>query len=315
MDRKTTKLLKEFKDKHLEARGKYPEYTICCTRCTDTRYRLGINFKKKVGHCFNCGYTIHPYNFLEELGIGTIPKHITDARELIDAFIDKLKPNEDLVQPPKAIKFNGVMLWDWDTDEEEYGKIAEMAYAYLIKRGFESVCRRRTFPIMIPAKGVFRTPRLVLPIFEKGELVSYQARALDNAVPKYLNPPKILGVASSKSNLVYNLDAVDKDNPIVICEGIFSAMAVGQQAVAVLGKEISQQQVFKILSAGITEAVIMFDPGAEKWAIKAAKMFDGLLDVRVAFLEDGDPNEVSQEYILEKILESRKLENLERYKR
>lgn len=291
-----------FKKRFPNAKGHYPEYKICCTECDDARYRLGFNIVKQVAHCFNCGFKIGPGRFQAFIGqeFGSYSKNdFASAESALDDLSYTSPTQQDFY--PHVVP--GIAMHSAKhTQAPWYKNLYALAHAYLGSRGFDPVLIAQRYQLLLPEERFFTNARLVIPTFEAGRMVFYQARTLTDAVPKYLNPPKKLG-GIGKNNFVFNLDAVQPQHEIIICEGVFSAIAAGTQAVAVFGKEIGQAQRLKILQSGATRVVILFDPGALKSAAKAANFLRDALEVRVANLELGDPNEVDPSY-LKKIIDN-----------
>jgi len=91
--------------------------------------------------------------------------------------------------------------------------------------------------------------RIIFPIYnEQNQPIYFVARSiLKNIKPKYLNSPV------PKERVVWNINNVNFNYPVVVCEGIINAITVmkylnnGMQAVATLGKQLTEYQK-KILS-------------------------------------------------------------------
>jgi hypothetical protein len=107
--------------------------------------------------------------------------------------------------------------------------------------------------------------RLILPVYEDGQLVYFQARALQSGMqPKYLNPKKEDGL-HTKGTVVWNLDVAQSFEWLYICEGIFNAMAIGLNAVACFGTVLSDTQISKIVGKSQARGIILvYDYGAEE---------------------------------------------------
>lgn len=300
---------KTLKARYPNAKGTYPEFKICCMECNDTRFRLGFNVLKEVGHCFNCGFKVGPSQFKELLGgeFGSYSRNDFESAEEELTSLSAPKPPPELARELVVPGFK--MSQVRSTVSGYYHNMYWRTDNYLRYRGFDPVELADLYKLIIPEESFFSGPRLVIPTFESGQMVFYQARSLNNSVPKYLNPPKNFG-GVGKNNFVFNLDAVDPNDELIICEGVFSAMATGTSAVAVFGKEISQAQRVKILRRGFTKAVILFDPGAIKSAVKAGNSLRDALEVRVADLQKGDPNEVEPDYLSYTLAKARPLEDL-----
>jgi len=273
-----------------DVKGKHPEFKVCCPKCDDTRYRLGINAKLKLGHCFNCDWKFGEKQLLQLIGKVSIYEENSFA-ELEKDFqvIDEVTVNKPQSVTKAELKITA----------KSFSELARCdctdsyflaAVTYLENRGI-SLDSAIAHNFMLGDKRSRLSGRIVIPIIENGEVISYQARSIENRVPKYLNPPKGLG-GSSKSSLVYNIDITKEFDSVYICEGVFSAMSVGVNALAIFGKELSDVQASKIINSGVRVAYIVFDSGAKSSAHKAAKKLWPRVEVYIANLEGGDPNEL-----------------------
>lgn len=99
--------------------------------------------------------------------------------------------------------------------------------------------------------------RLILPIFWEQQLVGWQARAIDNSLPKYYTMPGL-----NKGRLLFNGDrAREQSGLVIVVEGIFDAMAVGpEHGVAVLGSSVNHfQRTWLARNFGTGTLVLLFD--------------------------------------------------------
>jgi DNA primase len=84
--------------------------------------------------------------------------------------------------------------------------------------------------------------------------------------PKYFTMPGL-----DKGKIFYNYDWARQSNMVVVCEGVFDAIAVGRCAVAAFGKGLTDEQV-NMLRAYWDLVVVLLDPGdAEKEMIALSK--------------------------------------------
>lgn len=301
-------LLRRFPD----AKGKYPEYKVCCPECHENRYRLGINLNKNVAHCFNCGI---------RLGVKALSKllNYNSKAEFEPTTISSL---ESSVESLTEQKYNDIQLQNILIPGIPITEVSETKYWTALKSEVKDILdylesRKFCLSIINDYKLMVAIPnsrlsgRLILPVVENGRLVYFQARALYGQTPKYLNPSK-LQAPIGKSNFVFNLEQAAQFKNIIICEGIFSAIATGKNAVAIFGKELSLVQSYKIMASGATSATILFDAGVDESfkAVKAAKMLSTRLKIRVAKLPYGDPNEVTGSVLDDVLTSAEPYENL-----
>lgn len=153
--------------------------------------------------------------------------------------------------------------------------------------------------------------RLVFPVWERGQLVYFQARAMweeaehtprfpEDRYIKALNPGRRDGAAVS-SEVLMNLDQARAFPRVAIVEGPMDAVKAGPSAVCTFGKKISATQVAKLLRAGVKALDFMWDGpsptephGAWPEMFAAAPMLGALFDLRLVFLPSGDPGQRSR---------------------
>lgn len=133
--------------------------------------------------------------------------------------------------------------------------------------------------------------RVIIPETIGESLVFYVARTIDRGMkPRYMVPK---GVKQG----VWNLENAMQCTPIVICEGVFSAMAAGCNAVALYGKEITDRQLQMFSKADPhTQVVLALDGGTtEESHVVAAELNKVFYNVKMAHLPPGrDPAEIPQ---------------------
>lgn len=130
------------------------------------------------------------------------------------------------------------------------------------------------------------------------------------AFPKYLNPP-----GANKSHCVFNLHRIPDGSPVVVCEGVFSAMSAGSSAVAIYGKAISDRQLSMILSKSPAAVYVCLDPDARREALALCYRLvrttsAPVFDIR---LPDGhDPNSLGHETFMGYLGAARRFDPIER---
>lgn len=138
--------------------------------------------------------------------------------------------------------------------------------------------------------------RLIFPVWEQGQLVYWQARAMwegeGRRFIKSLNPLPTPGM-SGASEVLFNLDVARQYERVVLTEGPIDAIHVGPDAVATFGKKISLAQILKLCYAGVKAIDLMWDADAQREMIVAASRLSALFDVRLVWVPSGDPGEHS----------------------
>jgi len=118
--------------------------------------------------------------------------------------------------------------------------------------------------------------RVIIPITMNHKAYGWVSRSVSNDpnIRKYLNLP-----GCPFSRLLFNVDKIPGSR-IIICEGVFDAIAAGDDAVATFGKDVSKEQQEMILK--FDERIVFFDYDARDTAIQLAKKING----KVAIIEE-----------------------------
>jgi hypothetical protein len=150
--------------------------------------------------------------------------------------------------------------------------------------------------------------RLIFPIWEEGQFVYYQARAMWQPHPgenhiKALNPPATPGAAVS-SEVLMNLDVAKHYPRVAVVEGPTDLVRTGPDAVCTFGKQIHPAQIAKLLRAGVRALDLMWDGpspseprGAWDEMAAVAPLLSALFDLRLVWLPQGDPGEYQRDHL------------------
>jgi DNA primase len=143
--------------------------------------------------------------------------------------------------------------------------------------------------------------RLVFPVFEAGQFVYYQARAMwkprdGERYVKVLNPPKQEGAAVS-SEVLMNLDQAVQYPRVCITEGPVDCVRAGVDAVCSFGKRLTYAQIARLLRAGVRAIDLLWDADARKEMMAIAPVLGALFDLRLVWLPAGDPAEYTREQL------------------
>jgi DNA primase len=129
---------------------------------------------------------------------------------------------------------------------------------------------------------------IIIPSYdENGTLNYFSARSFDkNSSRKYKNPQISRDIIPFEFYINWN-------SPLILCEGVFDALAIKRNVIPLLGKNISKELMKKIVMSSIQKIYIALD----KDAIKEALGFcENLLNqgkkVYLVELQDKDPGEM-----------------------
>ena len=109
--------------------------------------------------------------------------------------------------------------------------------------------------------------RVILPSYSGSNRLNYfVGRSFDGNYFKYKNP-------ESSKDIIFYENLINWDCPIILCEGVFDAIAIRRNAIPILGKSISNELWRKILTSKLTDIYIALDLDAQDAALKMAEKF------------------------------------------
>lgn len=270
------------------ADGRYSgsEYAVDCPFCGDTKKHLYISLAKPVAICFRCGWKGTHFelvkHYLDCDGAAEVfelirgkPVSVSEFDVIRQRLVNGEIPAGDVLEemPEWYIPFS---------ESGGYDKHAEMVLNYALKRmSWQKVVRYAIGCCDDLKQEKFRM-RMIIPI-ERGY---FQARTIGKAEPKYTNPKEKVG------DRVFNPTALTGKR-LLVAEGAISAMALGEKAIAVLGKNVRQEQLQRIGDSKARKVIISFDADAT-WcdsAVRAAKYLTSVgKNVFIRKYAEGDPD-------------------------
>jgi DNA primase len=129
--------------------------------------------------------------------------------------------------------------------------------------------------------------RIIIPSYSESNSLNYfVARTYDGNFYKYRNPEASKDIIFFESLINWNL-------PIILCEGVFDAMAIKRNAIPILGKSLSRQLYQKILMSPLTDVYIALDEDAQDRALQISEQFlNQGKNVFLLDIKDKDPSEM-----------------------
>ena len=267
MTKSTLLSLIQSKFGHIRYTGNTDQITVNCPFCIkrghspDTRYKLSINIQKQIYHCYRCDARGNLSILFPQLEVRRI-------EPIISAESAEIKPLESFPEY-QSLK---LLAYPWD----------ELVYTFLHDKNFDPVTLVPydvTFTENYVKGGFSFGPRLLFPIFQGLKYKGFQARTIyKNTDPKYIGASGML-----KGELLYNYDvAFSQKNMLVITEGFFDCLKVGDKAVATLGKNITQKQLRLIQLGSFDKVVVFLDRDAEKESYDNAKQLSAYFRTYIA---------------------------------
>lgn len=261
-----------------------------CICSRHKKLKFGVNLSRNRTNCFVCGIKPKPIEVVMELeGLATW----TEAVNYLNAFEDAdylETPREYLEEKPAQFP-ESYRLLALGTSH-----VAQMARNYMKKRGF-NILELSAQGVGYCTKGPYAY-RIIIPFYERGRLVYFNARQFMDVGPKFLNPP-VEDFGVGKNLLMYNVDAIHIYQHIYLVESATNALTLGPKAVALGGKILSNYQKTKLLSSPVENITIILDDDAYDRAIDTALKLALHKRVKVVKMPEGlDINDIGREETL-----------------
>jgi len=183
------------------------------------------------------------------------------------------------------------------------------AMMYLQRRGitYEDILK---YNIGYCDQGLY-TNRVIIPSYgEDGQLNFFVGRDIFESKMKYRNSP------TPKDVVGFEL-FINWEEPIVLCEGPFDAIAIKRNAIPLFGKTILSNLRRKIIEKKVKQVYISLDRDAFQDSLKMVEEFmKNNIDVYFVNLPEKDPSDLGFENVIPLLKETEKMKfsDLMRYK-
>lgn len=270
------------------------EYLFACPFCSSTKKKLSINIINNKWKCWICGskgghiiWLLKKLNvakpllqkFKDELGEVEIKKYKNTTAEVILRLPEEYKP-----------------LWKVEKSYQYYHAIS-----YLKNRGITTndILRYR---IGYCTEGPY-AHRIILPSYDRNNHLNYfTARLYYDGGMKYKNPPV-------SKNIICFENMVDWQEPLLLVEGMFDAIALRRNVIPLLGKNIPKILEKSILEHQVKNIIIFLDEDARTDALKLERQLSQYdINIRVVLTEGKDASEMGFEKAWEEIATAKKTE-------
>jgi DNA primase len=281
---------------------KQDEYMYWSPFITHHKRKLQINTQTGKWHCWVSN--VGGRNFFQ------LFKKVSATKEQFDELVELVGENK-FYKVKEEDKKNIVKLPDdfkplWNGND---GIVKRHALTYLYKRGItdEDIIK---YNIGYCDSGLYSN-RIIVPSYDSnGRLNFFVGRDFYSSKMKYKNSP------TSKDIIGFDI-FINWDEPIILCEGVFDAMAFKRNAIPLFGKTVPKSLQKKIIEFGVKTLYLALDNDAMSDTIKITDMFlsEGI-DVKIMVLKDKDPSELGFEKLLKSIqtTSTTKFSDLMKYK-
>ena len=269
------------------------EYMFWSPFISHHKPKLQINTQTQKWHCWVSNQGGH--------NLFQLFKKLKASREQFDELSDivgkpkslssKYEKNKqkDIVRLPNEFK----PLWKGNVSI-----IKKHALVYLKNRGINMVDIIR-YGMGYCEEGLYAN-RIIVPSYSSGgDLNYFVGRDIYSGGFKYKNPPV------SKDVIGFDL-FINWNEPIVLCEGVFDAIAIRRNAIPLFGKTIPKSLMKKIYEKQVKQIYILLDSDAISDSIK---MTDNLMkngiNVYYVNLSEEDPSDMGFKKVINLIKETK----------
>lgn len=259
-------------------------YSFHCPFCNHRKPKLEINLvtnskKENPYHCWVCN--------TKGKSILTLFKKLNASREKVMevASIIKVTPNQEIVEEANIVKL-----------PKEFKSLvgdktieARHARTYLKKRGLtdEDIIK---YNIGYINSGRY-SDSVIVPSYDSSYKLNYFiSRKIVESSRKYDSP-------SCDKNALIGLESnINWKTPIILCEGIFDAIAVKRNAIPLFGKTISKALMKKLVESEVKTIYLALDQDAIKDALDhAMTLLNYGKSVYLVEMDGKDPSELGFE--------------------
>ena len=257
-------------------------YAFTCPKCNHRKPKLEIQLRgTETGEhpyeCWVCGF--------KGRKLVTLLRNLEVDKELTVRILKAINfqiPNLDSTAsksvqlPEEFIPLTG----------EPVGVIGKHAKKYLYSRNISDDLIDR-YNIGYCAEGEY-SDRVIVPSYtETGQLNYFVARSFRSTNLNYLNP-------DVDKNVIFFENQINWNVPVILVEGVFDAIALRRNTIPILGKNISEKLLYKIVSSSCDKIYVILDQDAYKDTKKSVEKFlKAGKRVYMASLKDKDPGSLN----------------------
>jgi DNA primase len=274
-------------------------YAYKCPFCTHHKLKLEVNMVpnakgENFWHCWVCnakGKTL--LGLFKKIKVS--PDKIAELKSIL-GFTPKETAESTVVKVTLPKEFKPLI------NLSRTDIVAKHALMYLKKRGINKADILK-YNIGYCEEGRY-SGRVIIPSYDAdGNLNYFIARAIDPNSTKKYDAPKC-----NKNELIGLEYFINWNVPVILCEGIFDAIAIKRNAIPLLGKTIPRALMMKLVQSNVKTVYVSLDRDALKDALKYAEELLNLgKDVYLVDLQDKDPSEMGFEKFTKLVHEAEQL--------
>jgi len=254
------------------------EHYFQCPFCHNHKKKFAINTVKTVFHCWHCGAKGRSLiTLFKRLDVS--PSQLKELRALLpDEQIRNYVEEEtttDLHLPPGYKP-----LWVSSKNIHYLN-----ALKYLKNRGIAGYDIIR-YQMGYAMDGPYAN-RIIVPSYDANNKLNYFiARSFYDSGIKYKNPPVSKNVVMFENQINWKM-------PLVLCEGVFDAIAIRRNAIPILGKFVPKKLLKTMIKHQVKDVYVALDEDALTEAREIENSLSNYgMNVKLVNLDKKDPSEL-----------------------
>lgn len=261
-------------------------YAYFCPFCNHYKRKLELNLETFNYHCWTCtpkkGGKNFYFLFKSLTNVDNVQlEKIKEYTNTPNYIKKKISSDSSSLNLPKEFKS---MNYSWNDIEYKHANV------FLKKRKITDLDIKK-YNIGYCPDGEYGG-RIIIPSYDESNQLNYfVSRSFFNDNLKYKNPKVSKNIIAFESHINYNY-------PIVLCEGVFDAIALRRNAIPLLGKMLNPLLKSKLDLHKVSEIYISLDNDAREDAVKMANelmSFDESRKIYLLNLDKKDPSEIGFE--------------------
>ena len=278
-------------DKALKSKGqnlkKVNEYMWWSPFIQHHKPKLQVNVQTGKWHCWVSNQGGHNlFQLLKQVGAPReLYKELSDTLGTTYYTSEKKDDKQVTLNLPKEAK----PLWNGGDSVQKLH-----ALKFIYERGLDMSDVIR-YNLHYCLNGIYQN-RIIIPSYDSnGQLNYFVGRDFYKGGMKYKNPPV------PKDIIGFDL-YVNWSEPIVLCEGVFDAMAIKNNSIPLFGKTILPKLYKKIVENQVSHITICLDDDAFKDSIDmASKFMDNGIEVNFVKLKGKDPSDLGYKNMINQL--------------
>jgi DNA primase len=262
------------------------DYGFYCPLCNHKNPKLIVNLNTGKYNCFTChpatkGQT--PLTLLKKIGAPS------DKVLELKGYLGYLKKEDESIITTVSLPKEFISLLDNNNTLEK-----RQALAYVKSRGItESDIIK--YNIGYCSNGRYRN-RVIIPSYNKRGIANYfMARSFEKNPSRKFDAP-----TCNKAEIIGLENTINWSVPIILCEGIFDAIAIKRNAIPLFGKTIPKAIMLKLAESQVKTVYLALDKDALKEALNySEKLVNMGKEVYLIELDGKDPSDLGFEKITE----------------